>query len=25
MDDYVSKPFKPELLYAIIQGYLRRS
>jgi CheY-like chemotaxis protein len=25
MDDYVSKPFKPELLYAIIQGYLRLS
>jgi CheY-like chemotaxis protein len=24
MDDYVSKPFKPELLYGIIQSYLRK-
>ena len=25
MDDYVSKPFKPELLYGIIQSYLLKS
>jgi len=24
MDDYVSKPFKPELLYGIIRSYLRK-